>query len=100
MRGFNQAEIFAEEIVKNFGWLSDSGLLFKSKITLSQTKLNRIERDENMQGAFELNGKVDSKKLYVLVDDVITSGATMREAVKVLKNAGVRHVWAITVVHG
>jgi ComF family protein len=100
MRGFNQAEILAEKLANEFGWQIDTRLLFKKRSTLTQTKLSKEERIENIANAFYLDGTIDSKKQYVLVDDVITTGATLAEASRELKNAGAKHVWAITIARG
>jgi predicted amidophosphoribosyltransferase len=66
--------------------------------------LSKEERRENIKGAFAL--KSDSKEKIThyshifLIDDVTTSGATLREAARVLKQAGAKHVWGLTLAHG
>jgi len=69
--------------------------------TRTQVGLTKEERRENVKGAFagrKAQGKRD--KNIILVDDVYTSGATMMEAAKVLKNGGAGNVWAMTVALG
>ena len=106
-RGFNQAKIIAQELAKKTGF-QVIPLLKKIKDTQPQMKLNQEERLKNIKGCFELNlkevrppeslnadfGEVGPLKnlSVLLVDDVYTTGATMRECAKVLKKAGVEKV--------
>jgi competence protein ComFC len=106
-RGFNQAKIIAQEIAKKTNCQVVS-LLKKIKDTKPQMELKQKERLENIKGCFELSLKEvrppqnlhssfqevgPLKNLSVLlVDDVYTTGATMRECAKVLKKAGVKKV--------
>lgn len=91
-RGFNQAHLILQtldnkqEIEKN--------VLFKIKNTESQTRLkNREKRIENVKDSFEIRGKEKiAGKNIILFDDVFTSGATMREAARVLKEAGAKKI--------
>jgi len=62
--------------------------------TPSQTKLNAVERKENMRGAFEPAQAVHGRVL--LVDDVLTTGATVAECANVLKAAGAQSVTVLT----
>jgi len=99
-RGFNQAEILAKTLSKKFN-VSYSASLIRMIDTRTQVGLTKEERRENVKGAFagrKAQGKRD--KNIILVDDVYTSGATMMEAAKVLKNGGAGNVWAMTVALG
>ena len=71
--------------------------LSRFRYTASQTRLNRKERGENMEGAFAFTGDegVEEKSL-LLVDDVYTSGATVKECAKVLMKAGAKSVDVLT----
>ncbi|MCK5590539.1 MAG: ComF family protein [Candidatus Pacebacteria bacterium] len=67
---------------------------FSSK---SQTALKRNERQKNIKGAFFVNKKIDIKKASILlVDDVLTTGATMNECARILKQNGAREVIGLT----
>lgn len=99
-RGFNQAELIAEALFRVLhehvvpSPEIETNNLTRFKKTKSQTETkNYEERARNMSGAFSLKKpeRVVGKNI-ILVDDVSTSGATMREAVKVLKDAGARKI--------
>jgi len=97
-RGFNQAGILAEEMAEKLG-LKVREVLVRMKKTEQQAGIRgRKERRRNVEGVFEVKeGKrrwLKGKKL-LLVDDVFTSGATMKEATKVLKKVGVERVWGV-----
>jgi len=95
-RGFNQAELLAE-------WLSDhlslplQPALQRIHYTTTQTAFDRSERMQNLRGAFRLRKKADVRRLRVLlIDDVLTTGSTLSECARVLKEAGARSVYAAT----
>jgi competence protein ComFC len=100
LRGFNQAEIIADGISgEKHRVLSD--YLIRKRETPTQTRLNRDERIKNVSGAFEINkrrndGNSKDKKI-IIVDDVMTSGATINEAALTLKKSGVKEVFALGV---
>ena len=99
LRGFNQSDILAEKMGKLLG-LQTVKLLEKVRPTSSQVDLNYMDRKKNLKGAFAiLPGKVMEKYINVfLFDDVFTTGSTLKEACRILKIAGVQHVWGITLV--
>ena len=99
-RGYNQAKLLAEDLAKRFE-LSCQDMLTRVKDTKTQVTYDRKGRLENIKGAFELSKQFDNRLQHIiLVDDVITSGATMLEAAKVLKKAGTKCVWGIALAHG
>ncbi len=69
-------------------------LLEKVRETKKQANLKKEERLENVRGAFEAKRK--SPENIILVDDVFTTGATLRECCKILKKAGAKKVWGLT----
>ena len=95
-RDFNQAELIA----RGFGKITSLEilpLLKKVKETKSQTELKKEERLENVRGVFALKkNNLSIPKNLILVDDVWTTGATMKEAARTLKRAGVRKIWGLT----
>jgi len=92
-RGFNQSEIIAHNFSKRLT-LGYENVLERSKNTESQKDLTRFERKVNMEQAFNIVAKVQDRNFYV-VDDVITTGATLDSCAKVLKEAGAKQVWGV-----
>lgn len=95
-RGYNQAELFAEKLGKTYGAPIIKQFLKKVRETRPQAELlNREERLMNMVGAISGQEKYKGMiagKTAIIVDDVYTTGATMRECVKELKKAGAKKV--------
>lgn len=87
-RGFNQAELIAKEIAKAFHVPCVSDALKKCRNTKRQSDLRGAERSKNIRDAFVLsNSDAVRGKTVLLVDDIFTTGATMREAAAVLSAA-------------
>ena len=103
-RGYNQAELIAQEIIKKS---TDNSLtliknvLYKIKDTKSQMEIrDRKKRLQNLRGAFAVkNPELINGRNIILFDDVTTTGATLNEAKKVLEKAGARKVIGFTVAH-
>lgn len=96
-RGFNQAEVIARAVSRRTGIPVDRRLLRRVRNTGSQTKLHREERTENVAGAFRIEPEgwpVLRKKSCILIDDVITTGATIISAAAELRSAGAASVTA------
>ena len=70
-------------------------MLLKRKDTLPQVGLSAKERMKNLKGAFKTSGKINKLRL-LLLDDVMTTGATARECSKTLMSAGAKEVIVIT----
>jgi len=102
-RGYNQSLLLAEDLAKKFG-IEMRDCLQRVKKTKTQVGLTKEEREKNIAGAFSLKSHemMLSQKYHnvFLIDDVVTSGSTLREAAKVLKKAGYPNVWGITLAHG
>lgn len=96
-RGFNQSFYIAKGISKISGMPVKNNIIKRGRFTPSQTQFNKHERKENMRGAFVLkrNNNLHGKKI-ILVDDVITTGATITECGKILLDAGAEKVFAIS----
>jgi ComF family protein len=92
-RRFNQAAALAREVARETGKPCDVGALLRVKATRSQVGLSRTQRAENVQGAFRVaEGAVVRGRAVVLIDDVMTSGATANAASRVLLRAGAKRV--------
>ena len=94
-RNFNQAELLAKHISQETG-LDYANMLTKIKNTQSQTELNFKDRQNNIKGVFRCqNPEIIKNKNILLVDDVITTGATLQECALVLKQNGAKTVGAV-----
>ena len=102
-RGYNQAKLLTEGLSKRFD-APVVDCLIRIKPTKTQVGLSKEDRRKNIEQAFSLKNDIsDLIKKYqqvFIVDDVVTSGATLREAATVLKKAGFQHVWGLTLAHG
>jgi competence protein ComFC len=98
-RGYNQAMVLAEGLAKQCG-MQVVNCLERVRNTQTQVGMSQQERRENIKDAFALKHPLPKHKQVLLVDDVVTSGATLAEAARVLKKAGVGKVWGVTLAHG
>lgn len=94
-RGFNQAEILVEKIHQLTNLPIFDGLK-KIKETKDQAELNFEERLINLKFAFKVEKK--PPKNIILIDDIKTTGATLKECAKTLKENGVRNIIALTIL--
>ena len=78
----------------------NSKILKRIKATSTQTHLNKQERAENLLNAFKVESCKEIKgKTILVVDDIITTGATLDEIARVLKNKGAKAVYGLTFCH-
>ncbi|MFA6105790.1 MAG: ComF family protein [Patescibacteria group bacterium] len=98
-RGYNQANILAQILAEVSKKEPVLHALTRVRPTLQQAKLNRAERQINVLNAFEWRASYVPERV-VLVDDVYTTGATMKECASVLKQAGVKKVSGFVLAHG
>jgi ComF family protein len=95
-RGFNQAELLARPVAKRFG-MKLSNNLRRKRYTKSQAGLSEIERRENLKNSFSVKRPEEmAGKRVLLIDDVFTTGETLRSAAAALKSAGAAQVCALT----
>lgn len=97
-RGFNQSAMLAKKLTEPVYEYAE--LLIKKRETKPQVKLNKTQRQKNLLRSFTVKPGVEMPEQVILVDDVITSGSTLKEAAKVLRKAGVQRVWGLTIAHG
>ncbi len=86
-RGYNQSEKIVTGIVKTLGAKICTNNLVRVKNTTTQTQMNREQRISNLENAFMINDKSKfENKNILLVDDVLTTGSTLLESSKILRN--------------
>lgn len=93
MRGFNQAWEIARPLARMLDIDADATLLTRQRDTVTQRALDLRARQDNMRGAIAMTRAVALKDRHIgIVDDVMTTGATLREAAQVLKAHGAARV--------
>ncbi len=98
-RGFNQSELLAQVICKNFN-LDFSNDLKRIKYAKPQAKLNKSQRESSLKNSFVWDGNSLDKKNIILIDDVTTTGSTLNECAKTLKQNGANEVWGLVIANG
>lgn len=101
-RGFNQATLITQAVVKKDVRYQYKEILIKQHDTEKQAvQSSRHARARNMKNCFTTNPQYFPEKntLYVVIDDVITTGATMKEALRTLRIAGYKNCIGIAVAH-
>ncbi len=112
-RGYNQAELICKKLIeldtrqpgRLTSFVLENNILIKHKETEHQARIeNRTERLKNIIGSFAIKNDKQNAELVkgrniILIDDITTTGATLSEAKKVLKQAGARKIIAFTVAH-
>ncbi|HTE48984.1 MAG TPA: phosphoribosyltransferase family protein [Candidatus Paceibacterota bacterium] len=106
-RGYNQAELICKELIRinklrhGADLILENNILIKPKETKHQAHIeNKTKRLKNITGSFSVkNCETLKGRNIILIDDIITTGATLTEAKKILKLSGARKVIAFTVAH-
>jgi ComF family protein len=99
-RGYNQSECFARGLSKSLG-IPYQEVLERRKFTTTQTNKSRLERLENVDDVFALNeGQVTQGLRILLVDDILTTGATLCACAQTLLRGGAKHVDLATIAAG
>jgi ComF family protein len=96
MRGFNQSRLLADALAEQWEIPVSAGLLQRVRATPPQMQLAAEERRKNLRGAFAVAGNAAGLTVG-LIDDVYTTGSTLRECAQTLRRAGARTVHVITV---
>ena len=93
--GFNHSKIIAKKFGEVFNKKPEN-FIIKKVNSKSQTKLKKDERVKNVKDTFFIKQDLNNFKKVILIDDIFTSGATMRECSNAIKKAGVKEVWGFT----
>jgi len=99
-RSFNQAELLADSISKRFSLEQNKHSLKRIRHTKAQAKLNKQERQSNLRKSFVWNGNNLGGRHILLIDDVASTGSTLNECYRVLKNNGAGEIWGLVVARG
>ncbi|MCR4277390.1 MAG: ComF family protein [Candidatus Berkelbacteria bacterium] len=97
-RGFNQSALIAKKLTEPVYEYME--LLIKKRETKPQVKLTKKIREKNLLRSFTIKRGVEIPNQVILVDDVITTGSTLKETARILRKAGVKKVWVLTIAHG
>ncbi|UCG30263.1 MAG: ComF family protein [candidate division WOR-3 bacterium] len=92
-RGYNQSDILSRIISRETG-IGHEYMLKRIRNTRTQTRLSENERKKNVSNAFVTFGNIVQDRKILLVDDVLTTGATIRECARVLKEHGATQVYS------
>lgn len=95
-RGYNQAETLAQPLASLTNLSIGEKVLHRHHETVRQFELGAYERWENLLGAFQVDSSLPAGANVLLVDDVMTTGATLNAAALALKKAGCPRVYALT----
>jgi competence protein ComFC len=99
-RGFNQARLLARRLSQWTNVPLVNRRLVKVRPTPAQTSLEALARERNLKAAFRVRKPAGlAGKVVLLVDDVYTTGSTLRECSRELRRAGVKEVRAVTLAH-
>lgn len=99
-RGYNQVERIARKAAAKLPDVYlDTDLLIRTRDTLPQTTLSGRARRQNLKGAFASSTSPDSEHTYIVFDDVVTTGATLSNALQALRDAGASRVLGLALAH-
>ncbi len=100
IRGYNQSLKIAEGFQKKFpNSAITTNLVIRTKNTVSQTTLDKQGRKKNMQNVFKINSNLnfDKNKTILIIDDLITTGSTVKSIISVLKASGYKNTFALSI---
>ncbi len=100
-RGYNQSVLIARDLAKNIEGLKYENVLKKTVNNKKQSSLSKKERIENVKNVYEVKSReIILNKRVILFDDIYTTGATVNECKKVLKENGAKDVLILTLAKG
>jgi ComF family protein len=94
-RGYNQSSLLAKLLANYFKISFKDGIIYEKEERISQTKLLKQKRQQNVKGIFIVKERLEGKKI-ILIDDIFTTGATAKECATALKEKGAQTVTIIT----
>lgn len=100
-RGYNQSELIAKELAKNIPNTIYKNILKKTINNQRQSELKKEERLENVKNVYQIqNRQIIENKRIVLFDDIYTTGSTVNECSRVLKENGTKEILVLTLASG
>jgi len=99
-RKYNQVALITKHLSKSIRVPYNADILYKRKHTKAQASLDLTKRLTNVKGSFALRSKKSAlikNKTILLIDDIVTTGSTINEASKMLKNAGAKRVYVLAI---
>ena len=96
-RGYNQAQLLSEHVAEEILLPCLAEAVQRQRNTQSQVTLNAMERQTNLEDAFQANPQIVSGKRILLIDDVYTTGATLSACAQAILQAGAQAVYGLTV---
>lgn len=96
-RGYNQSELVANELAQKLNQNIWADIIIKKKDNKPQSELNKLERIKNVEDVYEINKPIEVKnKKVLLLDDIYTTGNTVNEIARKLKQNQIREIGVIT----
>lgn len=99
-RGFNQAECLADEIGNRLQIPVEKQLIKRIRNTMPQKELDDSERQNNLKKAFKIGINSVKLKSAIIIDDIYTTGSTIDACASILRDAGVKKIYFITLAIG
>ncbi len=97
-RGFNQAALIAKRLARLQNWMYDGSVLKRDRATVKQSKVEHSDRADNVKGAFSVRKpEIIKDKNIVILDDIYTSGSTMKEVCNIVNHCNPKRVYVLTV---
>ena len=97
-RGYNQSDLIAMEISNFLQIKLEKNNLEKVQNIVAQSTLNKVQRSQNIKGVYRIKNKQNLKNKKVLViDDIYTTGSTINECSKIVKEAGAKNIGVLTI---
>lgn len=98
-RGYNQSHLIARSFAERLRLSYSRTAVRKTRATDAQTHLSMADRQTNLKGAFAVDSAEVAGKSVLVIDDILTTGATLSEVADALKQAGAVHVYGLTVAN-
>ncbi|MBS7346358.1 MAG: ComF family protein [Candidatus Sacchiramonaceae bacterium] len=96
-RGFDHISLIGKKLATSLNISFNNKILVRAKNTTQRGKTAK-ERRKQADKAYKINGELDSDKIYILFDDIKTTGSTLKSAARLLRAAGAEEIWAVYIL--